>query len=75
MIEAQTRIIREILRLREAHPSEAIALVTHGDPIKAALAYFLGSPLDLFLRVEISPASITTISLDENQPRILKVNA
>jgi broad specificity phosphatase PhoE len=74
MIEAQTRIVREIVRLRDAHPSETIALVTHGDPIKAAVAYFLGSPLDLFLRIEISPASVTTISLDAHQPRILRVN-
>lgn len=75
MIEAQGRIVREMLRLRDIHPSETIALVTHGDPIKAAVAYFLGSPLDLFLRIDISPASVTTIALDENQPRVLRVNS
>ncbi len=74
MIEAQTRIIREMLHLRELHPSEAIALVTHGDPVKAAVAYFMGAPLDLFLRIEISPASVTVIALDQDRPRILKVN-
>ena len=74
MIEAQSRIIREMLRLREIHPSEAIALVTHGDPIKAAVAYFMGAPLDLFLRIEISPASVSMIALDHDRPRILKVN-
>jgi probable phosphoglycerate mutase len=74
MIEAQSRIIREMLRLREIHPSEAIALVTHGDPIKAAVAYFMGAPLDLFLRIEISPASVSVIALDQDRPRILKVN-
>ena len=74
MIEAQARIIREMLRLREIHPSEAIALVTHGDPIKAAVAYFMGAPLDLFLRIEISPASVSVIALDQDRPRILKVN-
>ena len=74
MIDAQTRIVREMLRLRPVHPSEAIALVTHGDPIKAAVAYWIGSPLDLFLRIEIKPASVTIITLDEHQPKIVCVN-
>jgi probable phosphomutase (TIGR03848 family) len=75
MIEAQARIVREMLRLRDAHRNEAIALVTHGDPIKAAVAYFLGSPLDLFLRIEVDPASISIIALDENGARIMRLNA
>jgi len=74
MIEAQARIVREMLRLRDLHPSDAIALVTHGDPIKAAVAYWIGSPLDLFLRIEISPASVTIITLDNHQAKIVRVN-
>src|SRR3954471_1092336 len=74
MIEAQTRIIREMLRLRDLHPRDAIALVTHGDPIKAAVAYWMGSPLDLFLRIEISPASVSVITLDDYRPKIVRVN-
>jgi len=75
MIDAQARIVREMLRLREQHPDACIALVTHGDPIKAAIAYFIGAPLDLFLRIEISPASLSMISLDDQSVRILCVNA
>jgi probable phosphomutase (TIGR03848 family) len=75
MIEAQARIVREMLRLRTAHPNDRIALVTHGDPIKAAVAYFLGSPLDLFLRIEVDPASVSIIALDEHTARIIRLNA
>jgi len=74
MIEAQIRIVREMLLLRDKHPGECIALVTHGDIVKAAVAYFAGIPLDLFLRIEVAPASVSVIALDEDGPRILRVN-
>src|SRR5256885_1002765 len=74
MIEAQSRIVREMLLLRDKHPNEAIALVSHGDIIKAAIAYFAGIPLDLFLRIDIAPASLSIIAVDEDGPRILRVN-
>ena len=75
MIEAQARIVREMLRLRDVHPNERIALVTHGDPIKAAIAYFIGAPLDLFLRIEVDPASVSIIGLDNSTARIIRLNA
>src|SRR5438876_416483 len=74
MIEAQTRIVREMLLLRDKHPEQCIVLVSHGDIIKAAIAYFAGIPLDLFLRIEVAPASISTIALDDEGPRILRIN-
>jgi probable phosphoglycerate mutase len=63
-----------MLHLRGKHPSESVALVSHGDIIKAALAYFLGVPLDLFLRIEVDPASISIVALTEAGPRIIRVN-
>jgi broad specificity phosphatase PhoE len=75
MIDAQARIVREMIRLRAEHPSSAIALVTHGDPIKAAVAYFMGAPLDLFLRIQIDPASVSIITLDDRSARIVRLNA
>ena len=74
MIEAQTRIVREMLLLRNKHPNDSIALISHGDIIKAAIAYFAGIPLDLFLRIDVAPASISIIALDDHGPRILRVN-
>ena len=75
MIDAQARIVREMIRLRGEHGSSAVALVTHGDPIKAAVAYFVGAPLDLFLRIEVDPASVSIIRLDEDTARIVRLNA
>jgi broad specificity phosphatase PhoE len=64
MIAAQGRIVGELLRLRDAHPTGAVALVSHGDILRAALTYFLGMPLDLLLRLDIAPGSVSILDLD-----------
>jgi probable phosphomutase (TIGR03848 family) len=74
MIETQARIVCAMLRLRDKHPNACIALVSHGDVIKAAVAYFLGMPLDLFTRIEIGLASVSTIAIGEQGPWVLGVN-
>jgi probable phosphoglycerate mutase len=60
--------------IREQHPHEAVAVISHGDVIKAALAHYAGIHLDLFQRVEISPASVSVVSVNDGGPRILRVN-
>lgn len=74
MLAVQTRIVAEMLRLRPLHDNEVIALVSHADVIKAATAYFLGVPLDLFLRIEISLASVSVINIGDYGPWVLCVN-
>lgn len=74
MLEAQTRTVAQMQSLCLQHPNEHIALVSHADIIKGALAYYLGMPLDLFLRLEISPASVSILTLNEFGPRVLRVN-
>ena len=58
-----------------ACPGGVIAIVSHGDPIRAAILHYLGAPLDFFERIEIYPASVSTIDIDERGPRILALNA
>lgn len=74
MLETQGRIVGLMTRLRERHPNEMVALVSHGDVIKSAVAYFLGVPLDLFLRIEISPASVSVVAVADYGPWVLGVN-
>jgi probable phosphoglycerate mutase len=74
MMETQTRIVSEMEFLRERHPEQIVALVSHGDVIKAAVAYCAGVPLDLFQRIEISPASVSVLRLSEYAPQIHSVN-
>jgi probable phosphomutase (TIGR03848 family) len=74
MAEAQTRIISKLENLRTKHPQETVAVISHADIIKAAIAYYAGIPLDMFQRLEISPASVSIIELHHNFARILLVN-
>lgn len=74
--EAQTRIIGDIEQLRARHssPQAAIACVSHADMIKLAIAYYLGLPLDLFQRLEISPASISVLRIEDRFARLITLN-
>lgn len=74
MAEVQARMAGFINRLVAEDPDGAHVLVSHGDPIRAALAYYLGVPIDLFLRIEVSPASISVLSIDGWTPRVLRLN-
>jgi probable phosphomutase (TIGR03848 family) len=74
MIEAQARMIAALERLRLAHGDETVAIISHGDIIKAAVAHFLGVPLDLFQRIEVSPASISVVVVEALAVRVLMVN-
>lgn len=74
MLEAQTRIIAGIEKLYQQHPQQTIAIVSHSDLIKAALAYYAGIHLDLFQRIEISPASVSVLQLFPETAKILVIN-
>jgi probable phosphoglycerate mutase len=74
MLEVQTRIAAEMEELHERHPDRTIALVSHGDVIKGAVALYAGVPLDLFHRIEIWPASITVIRLADWGPQLVTIN-
>jgi probable phosphomutase (TIGR03848 family) len=73
--EMQTRMTAALARLVARHPGEIIAAVSHADPIKAAVAQALGTPLDLFQRIFIAPASITVVAYRPEGPAVLTVNS
>lgn len=75
-LAAQHRIVRTLEELAAAHPPEAwLACVGHADPIRLALAFYLGLPLDLFQRLVVAPASVSAVHLPpEGPPRVLCVN-
>lgn len=60
--------------MAEAHRGQHVVAVTHGDVIRYLLCHLLGSPLDLFHRIEVDPASLTVVQLDPWGPRVLSVN-
>jgi probable phosphomutase (TIGR03848 family) len=73
--EMQTRMVTTLDRLRLRHPGGTIVCVSHADTIKAAVAHALGTHIDLFQRIVISPASVTAISWHSGGPVVLAVNS
>src|SRR5688572_5637073 len=73
--EMQTRITGAVAALVAGHPGGTIVCVSHADPIKAAVAAAVGTHLDLFQRINISPCSVTTITYGAGGPFVHHVNA
>jgi probable phosphoglycerate mutase len=75
MLEVQGRMVRTLERAAARHENETVAFFSHGDPIRATVAYYAGIPIDFALRIEIGLASISVIALEGDTPRILAVNS
>lgn len=73
--EMQSRIVGALDRLRARHPGGVVVAVSHADPIKAAVAHAMGTHLDLFQRIVISPCSVTAIAYHTTGPVVLTVNS
>jgi probable phosphoglycerate mutase len=71
----QQRVTAAIARLVGRHPGETIVAVSHADPIKAAIAHAMGTHLDLFQRIVVSPCSVSAIAYGAGGPVVLTVNS
>lgn len=72
---AQQRIVAELQSIaRQSQPKDLLVCVSHSDPIKLAVAYLIGLPLDLFQRLNVSPGSITALSIGEASASLLAMN-
>lgn len=74
--EAQARIanaLEGILR-KYNKPKDIVAAVFHADPIKLAVAHFLGMPLDHFQRLSCDTGSLTALHVGEMGANLIKLN-
>jgi broad specificity phosphatase PhoE len=51
-----------------------VVAVSHGDPIRLALAHYAGVHLDHFQRLEVAPASVSAVAVGDHAPTVLRVN-
>ncbi len=72
--EVQARAMDAVRDIAEAHPDGVVALVTHADVVRLALAGFLGAPLDLYQRLAVDPGSVSVVALADAEVRVLRVN-
>ena len=73
--EMQARITGAVDRLGAAHPGQTVVAVSHADPIKAAVAHAMGTHLDLFQRIVVSPCSVSAVLYGVDGPVVLAVNS
>lgn len=56
------------------HPDGVVALVSHGDVLKAVLSDALGQPFDEFQRIALSPGSLSVVAYGAGRPMVLRMN-
>lgn len=74
MLEIQARMVVALERLSRERQGETIAVFSHSDPIKLAVAFYVGMPLDLFQRLDVSPASISELDFSPLRVRLVRLN-
>jgi probable phosphoglycerate mutase len=70
----QARMVAALEAVVVEHPGELVVVVSHADPIKAAIAHYTGVHLDLFQRIMVSPASVTAFAFTAHGVAMLKCN-
>ncbi|MBN1452036.1 MAG: histidine phosphatase family protein [Anaerolineales bacterium] len=74
-LETQTRIVSCLDEIAASHKlKDIVALVFHADPIKLAVAHYLGMPLDHFQRLGCDTGSVTALYLAETGAHLIKLN-
>ena len=74
LAEMQARMVAALETVVADHPGELVVVVSHADPIKAAIAHYTGVHLDLFQRIVVSPASVTVFELSQYGAAMVKCN-
>jgi len=74
MAEAQARITAHLHATARTSDAEVVAMVTHSDMIRAAVADILGLPLDNLLRFEVGPASVTRLVAGDWGGKLISLN-
>ena len=73
-VQAQERVVRALDAIASTHPDELIAVVFHADPIKLAVAHYLGLSLDNFQRLTAHTGSVTILKMDGSAVKLLALN-
>jgi probable phosphomutase (TIGR03848 family) len=74
-LQNQMRIVSTLDEIAASHkPKDIVAVVFHADPIKLAVAHYLGMPLDHFQRLGCDTASVTVLYVSEMGAHLIKLN-
>ena len=74
ILDAQTRIVDELKRLTVKHENGQVAVVSHADMIKIALAYFANLDVDRPDLFNVPPCSVSLLQLTEGRAGAMAVH-
>ena len=72
--QIQARMVAAIDAIVAAHPDQIVAIVSHADPIKIALAHYLSMDLNQFNRLIVNPASVSVLIFGERGAALFRLN-
>lgn len=73
MAAVQRRMVDHLFKVGRGD-DDAVAMITHCDVIRAAVAHVLGLSLDHVHRFEVAPASVTQIMFQGDHARLVQLN-
>lgn len=74
MHELQRRVVQHLDAIRDDMSDGAIAVVSHAEPIRAALMHYSNIALDDFLSITVDEASISTLCFDRAGVHVSQIN-
>ena len=72
--EVQGRAVAAVERFRRDRAGETVAVVSHGDPLRAIVAYYVGLPLVDFRRLLIENGSVSLLCFNPRGPQLTTLN-
>jgi len=74
-LQVQSRVMLTLDEIcRRFKPQDVIACVFHADPIKLAVAHYIGLPLDRFQRLACDTASVTMLAVSDSGAQLIWLN-
>ncbi len=74
-VQTQDRVVAALEAIAAAHAArDLIAVIFHADPIKLAVAHYIGLPLDHFQCLIVDPGSVSVLMIGESSARLAALN-
>jgi broad specificity phosphatase PhoE len=73
-IAVQARVVGLVLDLAAIHDGSSVVLVSHAEPLRSLILHALGLGPDSWSRIELAPASLTTIVIGDWGCRLKRLN-
>lgn len=74
LLEVQLRMVKTVEETLKTSSDKNIIFVSHGDPIKSLICYYLGIPLDFVNRLQIDMASVSLLRFTDYKPKVILTN-